>query len=374
MKRNRFLFFIWISIWFIIWLTSRKNEALLVVAATVICVLADIFMAFHVAKRLKAQLRCLPSVSKDIDFSLDIQIENKSWFSCSRGKLEIETDNLLTGQKERRIAGLAVLGKSETNVCTDYKFSKCGRVILGLSNVICSDAFGLFEFSNRLEVDTAVLVLPQLYATRIEVSTGQVTDVESNEYSMYRSGFDAGETYALREYKAGDPVKNIHWKLSQKSEELILRELSLPVQNSLLVLMENEVIDNSNFDVDQAEALGEIAVSISMALCEEKYEHRIAWTDIQSNDVRYCDISCEEDLNGAMAGILSAGVEIGLDTAAGTAERLAAQKGELDYAHIIVITHSEAEPELPVSAGTSIVWIHTNEYGMFREKGIFAEV
>lgn len=357
----------------LIWISGGRNEALLIIAASVISAVCDALLARRTLRGLAAELRCAASVAKGQELCLCLHIKNASILSCAGGSLALECENLLTGERESRIVGFAVSGKSEAEICASFSFSHCGRVRFRADKLSCFDMLGLLGFSQSVELETAVLVQPQLYATRLEISAGQVYDAESNEYSMYRSGFDASETYALREYKAGDPIKNIHWKLSQKSDELILRELGLPIQNSLLILIENAAADELSevCSADTAEAMGEIAVSLSMALCEQKYEHRIAWTDCEKGQVEACEIGCEEDLNTVMSGILSAGLCGG---AYGTAEQLAEQKGELEYAHIIVITPSSAEPGLPQAASAAVTWLHAAEHRTLKEKGIYAEV
>lgn len=373
MKKNRIIFLLWILGWLLIWLSSGRNEALLIIAASLISAVCDALLALQTVKRLTAELRCSPLAAKGQDVGLCLHLKNASFFSCGRGSLAVECENLLTGERQKHIVGFAASGKSETEISISFSFIHCGRVRFRVYKLSCFDMLGILGFSQSVELETAVLVLPQLYATRLEVSAGQVYDAESSEYSMYRSGFDAGETYALREYKPGDPIKNIHWKLSQKSDELILRELGLPIQNSLLILIENLAADemSDSYTADTAEAMGEIAVSLSMALCEQKYEHRIAWADAAKRQVESCEICSEEDLNTAMSGILSAGLGSG---AYGTAEQLAEQKGKLEYAHIIVITPGSAEPELPQAASAAVIWLHAAEHRMLREKGIYAEV
>lgn len=373
MRKNRIIFLLWILVWLFIWLIGGRNELLLILAVSVTAAAFDALLAYRTVGKLSSELKCVSSAAKEQELMLCFHLKNNSFFTCGRGSFALECENLLTGEKELRKVAFTVSGKAETEIYASFSFAHCGRVRFRADTVSCFDIFGLIGFSHKIALETAVLVLPQLYATRLEVSSGQVSDVDSDEYSMYRAGFDASETYALREYKAGDPIKNIHWKLSQKSDELILRELSLPVQNSLLILIENVRLgdDTESYAAETAEAMGEIAVSLSMALCEQKYEHRIAWIDCEKGQVEACEIGCEEDLNTVMSGILSAGFCGG---ACGTAEQLAEQKGELEYAHIVVITPSSAEPELPAAAGAAVTWLHAAEHRTLKEKGIYAEV
>ena len=48
--------------------------------------------------------------------------------------------------------------------------------------------------------------------------------MESFRYSGSRPGDDPGETFDIREYREGDSIRQIHWKLTGKMDRLIIRE------------------------------------------------------------------------------------------------------------------------------------------------------
>ena len=51
-----------------------------------------------------------------------------------------------------------------------------------------------------------------------------------------RKGNDLSEIYDIREYVPGDDIRSIHWKLSSKTENLILREASDPSHYNVVLL------------------------------------------------------------------------------------------------------------------------------------------
>ena len=62
--------------------------------------------------------------------------------------------------------------------------------------------------------------------------------MESFRYSGSRPGDDPGETYDIREYRSGDSIRQIHWKLSGKLDDIMIREKSFPVDDTVLILAE----------------------------------------------------------------------------------------------------------------------------------------
>lgn len=93
---------------------------------------------------------------------------------------------------------------------------------IGVECIYISDLFRMFAV--RLDVDNyaAVTVYPRKMTFEKTVPPF-VTDSPSAVASRSHVG-EKTEPADIRDYVAGDPVKNIHWKLSSKADEVKLRE------------------------------------------------------------------------------------------------------------------------------------------------------
>ena len=79
------------------------------------------------------------------------------------------------------------------------------------------DPIGLFSKKMRFYADGASLILPETFPVDVELQhTPDLPDIESDRYSPVRAGDDPSELFGLRDYREGDPLRNIHWKLSVK--------------------------------------------------------------------------------------------------------------------------------------------------------------
>ncbi len=112
-----------------------------------------------------------------------------------------------------------------------------------------------------------------MYPVQLSFSDRSSVELDSDEYSMHHPGDDPSETFALREYVPGDRVRSIHWKLTEKTGEVIVRQLGLPVNNSILLLMDNSV--SAPCAPEDCEALGELTASVSAALCSAGFAHQM---------------------------------------------------------------------------------------------------
>lgn len=61
---------------------------------------------------------------------------------------------------------------------------------------------------------------------------------EDSRFSAVRRGEDFSETQSIRPYVPGDPVRQIHWKLSAKTGQTLLREIGLPQTGGILLALE----------------------------------------------------------------------------------------------------------------------------------------
>ena len=170
------------------------------------------------------------------------------------------------------------------------------------------DIFGLWGTRRSVSLTASALVLPELWPVTLSLSEHCLPDADSAEYSMTHPGDDPSETFGLREYQNGDRLRSIHWKLSEKMDDLMVRQLGLPVDDTLLLVLDNSAAVPP-YPLER-EALGEAVISVSAALCQQGFTHRIAWLDRPSGELAFRTVSSMDELTAAMPDILSAETEV----------------------------------------------------------------
>ncbi len=93
-------------------------------------------------------------------------------------------------------------------------------------------------FSQRLPdfARQEVLVLPALARLSVSLHRGNPGESREEGELQNRRGADFSEPFDLRPYQPGDDLRGIHWKLSGKLDELILREPGDPVHFDVAIL------------------------------------------------------------------------------------------------------------------------------------------
>uniref|UniRef100_UPI0026078DF8 DUF58 domain-containing protein n=1 Tax=uncultured Flavonifractor sp. TaxID=1193534 RepID=UPI0026078DF8 len=105
-----------------------------------------------------------------------------------------------------------------------------------------------------------------------------------------RPGGGPGEDYDLREYRAGDPLRSVHWKLSSKLDELVVRETLEPQQAAIVVTYDHfgppEALDRTFAQL----------CALSRWLLEQERPHHIQWAAPLTGVTEDRAVDCENAL------------------------------------------------------------------------------
>ena len=141
----------------------------------------------------------------------------------------------------------------------------CGCVIAGPERVYVMDYLGLFRFRVRKTTPRQILIFPQ------PMKMTQVPDLDQLLSRSWRPkpGGGFSENHELRPYRPGDGLNQIHWKLTAKVGQPIIREPMIPQRMRILVTM-----DLSGTPEELDRKLGRLLWLMNW-LREKKAEHQI---------------------------------------------------------------------------------------------------
>ena len=162
------------------------------------------------------------------------------WFlTGSRVKLRLTVKNTLTGERRRE---WLVFSPSREPLTIEHQVASphCGLVECSLSRGKCCDLLGLFTLPLRLKKapPCRVYFFPAVYRPALALGEQPLPDGEGDKYSPHKPGDDPTELFGLRPYREGDRLSRIHWKLSQKTGQTLVKELGLPVSERVLFLLD----------------------------------------------------------------------------------------------------------------------------------------
>ena len=308
MARNRILFLLWLLLWLTAWALGAGNVSGGILLGSVLLALAEVILARCVRKRLSAVLTAGLSCPKGGPLPVTLTVSNTGFFTAPQVCAVVCCHDLLTGERWEKTLRLAVPGRGEGSAAASFTPPRCGKLELTVQTLTALDLFGLWGAAQSVSLTASALVLPELHPVTLSLWEHCLPDADSAEYSMLRPGGDSSETFGLREYCPGDRLRSIHWKLSEKTDGLMVRQLGLPVDDTLLLVLDNTAAAPPS--PAEREALGEAVISVSAQLCRQGFPHRVAWLDRPSGEPAFRAVSSMDDLTAAMPDILSARTEV----------------------------------------------------------------
>lgn len=133
---------------------------------------------------------------------------------------------------------------------------------LGINSVYVYGIFKFFRIRLRVhEYDTAT-VFPRVLSP--DMTLGEEKG-ETHPSDTSLQSTDGGEPAGVRDYVESDPLKRVHWKLSSKSEKLLVKLYSAEENNKTVIFPDMRQISPS--DPCGGEESLEYALGIAKALC-----------------------------------------------------------------------------------------------------------
>ncbi|MBO4653537.1 MAG: DUF58 domain-containing protein [Lachnospiraceae bacterium] len=174
------------------------------------------------------------------DFRFHIAVTNHGHMPCGNISITVSKEDALFRDSETIRKNTAIAGKSKSRCDMAMYVSHCGRLQLTLRSVRLFAPFGLF--STCAKIDNAVTVF-DVYPDDVEMTVSPAREnpfayIAEEEYSTTRPGDDPSELFGVREYQPGDKQNRIHWNLTAARDELIVKELGLPVDTATLLLFD----------------------------------------------------------------------------------------------------------------------------------------
>lgn len=214
---------------------------------------------------------------KNEDFPVQLCIVNRSIFPVGRAEAHIEYYNIFNNQINTFELQFPIQARNTQRITFKLNSKFCGVIKLKSAYISIYDALRIFRMKVGKNINSQITVMPEGYDINGTVSPVSRVDEESQIYSENRPGDDPSEVFDLREYIPGDKLNRIHWKLSSKSHDFIVKEYSLPVDVPSMIFIDLKCYEDSDYTLPVYDTLIETAVSVSRLLIANERIHKIAY-------------------------------------------------------------------------------------------------
>jgi hypothetical protein len=235
-----------------------------------------------------------------------IQLSNPTIFPVTYVRLYITYKNAYSAQKFKKSIYASLDYRTNTSVIFHLASRYAGNMEITLEGIRIYDYMKLFSLKRKLKSEIKVAVLPDYYELAENETVSRSTPLtESDNYSPVKKGDDPSEVFEIRPYREGDRLQRVHWKLSRKQNQLMIKEFSDPVNCRELLFVNLNMISNDKL-LFYMDAILEFALSLSYTLITNEHQHYIAWYDVEHGACRRIRITDEKDLYEAVDGLLHA--------------------------------------------------------------------
>lgn len=219
-------------------------------------------------------------LGRDQELAVELLLKNGCRIPVSEILVALRCRDEYSGEI-RRLRGTAMLdGRDETLLRFVLKPAHYGILTFWPEKIEVADPLGISFASSRFPKQLwEVVILPSLETEQKSRpgSTNQL--VETGDGSGGR-GREPGAAYELRTYQAGEPLRNVHWKMSAKTDEMMVKEFIQDTEPMTLVFLDLQCGEKTYSRKDW-DAFLEAVASFAAAQLRGGYGFQAYWLDGQ---------------------------------------------------------------------------------------------
>lgn len=228
---------------------------------------------------------------------VNIKIRNKGVLPAGKVEVRVEHKNVLhkKGQSQWISISDVSVGEQKYSLKMELKGAGCHEILVTQMKIY--SLFGLIYLKRKCRDFSSVLIMPEVYSANVRITEAVRNFLgDADVYDDFRPGHDSGETFEIREYREKDRLQSIHWKLSAKMDNLMVKESSLPKACAVVLMMELHPLQTKAFrkkEID-AGAYLDLVASISYSLMDQKCPHFVTWYSVEKEGIRRIRVDDEE--------------------------------------------------------------------------------
>lgn len=286
MRRHRIWYGAAVLAALLIYIISNRSESLAVLLCLLLVPLLSLGVQQAALRGFDIRCKMRSSCRVKQKLPLEISIKRKSSFPAGRLQLTVLVENTMYGETEEQTVILCASEKKSLQFRHFIEMENCGCVQVTVLCVKCYDLLGLFCWKKPGSAMQEVLVYPADIQVDTHLARRPETVISGELYDQNRRGQDVSEVSGLRGYEKGDSLGSIHWKLSSKLDDLIVREFGYPSNYSVLILYDlMREFGDKKISNECNDAVMALTAAVSYSMVERNLEHNVGCmtgTDMQN--------------------------------------------------------------------------------------------
>lgn len=280
-------------------LYGSKSLLLLAIALTALVVLAYLQILFFMLTTKVSAVIPIPLTECNRPVSVEMIAKSKFRFRPNKIKYRFVIRNYFTSKKHK------VWAEDDRHV---FRASEPGKYEIMISRVKIYDWTGCFCLPKRVRSAAAINIMPEVETVPVIVGMAVKNFFgDADVYDDFRPGYDPAEVFDVRDFRDGDKLQSVHWKLSAKSGELVVKENSLPKACAVTLLL--------NPKEAKSDMIGMLSyvTALSYSIMDKDCPHYVAWVSETRKQIVRARVDSEESFYMFMNYLLAEGIARGVD-------------------------------------------------------------
>lgn len=271
----------------------------LMVAVLIIFPWISLMLARIMTKKMQVNLWFEKDmIGRGSDNVLNIEVENSMYIPSSGCSVWIEIENYYYNDKKNIKVDVPIRGHQKNKVLLKISSDNSGYIVANVVKIVNKDLLALFNIDQEKTGEAKYMVMPaNIYVE--DIKEVLVPDDDATE-NLHEVGEDTSEIESIREYIPGDRMQRIHWKLSGKLEELMVKEYALNYDIEISLVCELNINNDEKGNLDD---ILDGLYSILLILLETNERLDLYFVNKAHNGVINHSISSESDVLDAFAQI-----------------------------------------------------------------------
>lgn len=344
----------------VLWLFSNESVTL----ALLIALIVSLPVSFAILKVTGKKIE--PSIEErtmsDGRKSFVLSLYNKGLLPVASAECELRCSNLRTGEADSYTIQESIFPRRSKEIPMELIPAHAGKYEFSVGAVTVRDPLGIFSRTVSFDDRKGITIMPSIFDMNMLAAAISAMP-ENDSRSQRERGAVTGDMTGIREYVPGDPVRSIHWKLSEKTDRMLVKELGEPVSDRLLIILDNAA--DIAQDPVALDAVASVFASLIHTLRMNETLCYAAWTDPETGGAAIRRIADDSDAAAAAEEYLA--VPARMPSAFKTINR---DIIESRFAHVVIVGSRIPENIEDLTNGCQATVLRYGDRGGFSEKNL----
>ncbi len=243
------------------------------------------------------------SIFRYSDFTVKIKLNNYSPFICPSFKINCTMPDDTGADVEKVSFMVNMSAGSGGSLKYSRFFANRGKYVVSVDSIEFFDFLKLLKFTKKVSKSIIMTVKP----CDLELQLPVTSELQRQENSMIvgttpvNSG---GDMFAVRDYIFGDSMKNVHWKLSAKSEDIVVKTFAENIYDQAIVIADMSCYYDDKF---LGRSMTDCVIEATLSAINDYNKSSVRFSliyNVGKNENIYCPIVSPSDLIIAQNSIM----------------------------------------------------------------------